>query len=129
MLSNSFDCVAVPLPESFQVDVEQAILSLPTPSAVFQRDRIVTGQDWRPNNAADSFNEVPEGFEEGESFDEDDFDDDDIENRQLRANRPMSACDRSVTRRDGRPHFLVASLILKPARLFHSHACCLMATR
>ncbi len=37
-LSEPFDCLAVPLPESFRTDVEQAILELPRPSAVVQRN-------------------------------------------------------------------------------------------
>ncbi len=36
-LSQSFDCLAVPLPPSFQADVEQAILDLPCPRAVVQQ--------------------------------------------------------------------------------------------
>jgi hypothetical protein len=38
ILSQPFDCVAVPLPPSFQPLVERAILDLPRPSAVVQRD-------------------------------------------------------------------------------------------
>jgi hypothetical protein len=34
MLSQAFDCVAVPLPPSFQVDVEEAITKLPRLSVV-----------------------------------------------------------------------------------------------
>lgn len=37
MLAESFDCLAVTLPESFQADVERAILDLPIPSAVVQK--------------------------------------------------------------------------------------------
>jgi hypothetical protein len=37
-LSEPFDCLAVPLPPSFQADVEKAILDLPKPSCVVQRD-------------------------------------------------------------------------------------------
>lgn len=37
MLEESFDCVAVPLPESFRLEVERAILELPRPSIVAQR--------------------------------------------------------------------------------------------
>ncbi|QDT01724.1 hypothetical protein K227x_00910 [Rubripirellula lacrimiformis] len=36
MLEESFDCVAVPLPPSFQQPVEEAVLDLPTPSIVIQ---------------------------------------------------------------------------------------------
>lgn len=38
MLSESFTCVATPLPPSFQHDVERAIRELPTPSIVLQRE-------------------------------------------------------------------------------------------
>jgi len=38
MASHDFDCLAVPLPASFQVPVERAILHLPVPSVVIQRD-------------------------------------------------------------------------------------------
>ena len=37
MLEESFDCVAVPLPESFREQVEQAVVELPRPSIVIQR--------------------------------------------------------------------------------------------
>ena len=38
MMENDFDCVAVPLPESFQADVESAILRFPSPSIVVQKN-------------------------------------------------------------------------------------------
>mgnify|MGYP001813669438 FL=1 len=37
MLEEAFDCVAVPLPESFREQVEQAVVELPRPSIVIQR--------------------------------------------------------------------------------------------
>jgi hypothetical protein len=48
MLGCSFDCLAVPLPPSFQEDVEQAIRLLPVPTLVTQpqRPRFETG--WTP---------------------------------------------------------------------------------
>ena len=39
MLEDAFSCVAVPIPESFRVPVEEAVLDLPTPSIVLQRSR------------------------------------------------------------------------------------------
>ena len=36
MLEHDFDCVAVPLPESFRDPIEQAVLQLPKPSIVIQ---------------------------------------------------------------------------------------------
>ena len=37
LLEHEFDCIAIPLPQSFQPSVEQAVLSLPKPSLVLQR--------------------------------------------------------------------------------------------
>ena len=37
LMQNEFDCVAVPLPDSFADDVEAAVLDLPAPSLVIQR--------------------------------------------------------------------------------------------
>jgi hypothetical protein len=38
LLARPYDCVAVPLPPSFQDDVEEAVERLPAISAVLQRD-------------------------------------------------------------------------------------------
>src|SRR2546429_414592 len=38
LLARPYDCLAVPLPPSFQEDVEEAIRKLPIISAVVQRD-------------------------------------------------------------------------------------------
>jgi hypothetical protein len=46
MLEERFDCVAVPLPPSFQVDVEQGIELLPVPTMVVQRE----GMEWQSEN-------------------------------------------------------------------------------
>lgn len=43
MLQYDFDCVAVPLPESFRKDVEDGIVRLPAPSVVVQK-RLSTGE-------------------------------------------------------------------------------------
>ncbi len=43
LLEHSYDCVAVPLPPSFQEDVEAAIARLPEVSAVVQRDADESG--------------------------------------------------------------------------------------
>ncbi len=49
MLAESFDCVAVPLPPSFQEDVEQALDHLPSISAVVQREvPAYAAADWSP---------------------------------------------------------------------------------
>ncbi len=53
MLEQSFDCVAVPLPPSFQADVERAIEHLPVPTMVTQSEspRFVT--EWSPERDAE----------------------------------------------------------------------------
>ncbi|MEQ9071657.1 MAG: hypothetical protein RLO18_33285, partial [Gimesia chilikensis] len=43
MLNNDFDCLAVPLPASFQEDVERAITFLPSITAVLQEVRPGSG--------------------------------------------------------------------------------------
>jgi hypothetical protein len=49
MLGRKFDCLAVPLPRSFQVDVEQAITHLPGVTAVFQEEpRRFSTEPWSP---------------------------------------------------------------------------------
>ncbi len=45
MLASNFDCLAVPLPDSFRITVEKAILEFPTPSVVVQRDLQTTFED------------------------------------------------------------------------------------
>lgn len=77
MLQHEFDCLAVPLPESFQELVQQAILDLPTPGIVVQK--------CDPNapptfyDSDDSFGErFDDSFDDAidDSFDGDDLDDD-----------------------------------------------------
>ncbi len=51
MLKHAFDCVAVPLPASFQSSVESAILKLPVPSVVFQKDLSKYQTDWKPGGS------------------------------------------------------------------------------
>ncbi len=41
LLEKNFDCVAIPLPPSFQQSVERAILNLPRPSVVIQRSLLL----------------------------------------------------------------------------------------
>lgn len=53
MLEHEFDCVAVPLPESFRDAVEEAVLELPHPSIVIQPaavrfDTVGEGVGWEP---------------------------------------------------------------------------------
>lgn len=51
MLENDFDCVAVPLPPSFQADVERGIDFLPTPMAVVQSEQHQFHSEWTPDDA------------------------------------------------------------------------------
>ena len=68
MLEHAFDCVAVPLPESFQADVERGIEHLPTPSIVTQVERRAYHTGWAPD---------VEEEDEDDEFDDEDFDLDD----------------------------------------------------
>ncbi len=87
MLEESFDCVAVPLPESFREPVEEAVLELPRPSIViqpatvdfenmdfenadfenldFQKPDFKNAESWDPNQAEDNDDDPDE--EEPES--------------------------------------------------------------
>ncbi len=49
MLEQSFDCVAVPLPASFQADVERGIELLPSPTMVTQPEAPRFGEEWSPD--------------------------------------------------------------------------------
>jgi hypothetical protein len=67
MLTHAFDCVAVPLPPSFQQPVENGILDLPVPSVVVQRDLAqVLSTAWDPESDAESAEQPP--HEPGSSF-------------------------------------------------------------
>ena len=60
MSEHSFDCLAVPLPDSFRAAVEAAILNLPTPSVVIQRDYpIAPTTQWHPTEF--NVDDDPEG--------------------------------------------------------------------
>ncbi len=51
MLSENFDCLAVPLPASFQEDVERAIAFLPSVTAVLQEEPTsFTTSEWSPES-------------------------------------------------------------------------------
>ena len=46
LLEHHFDCLAVPLPPSFQTHVEEAIQHLPQPGVVIQRESPGFAPDW-----------------------------------------------------------------------------------
>src|SRR5580658_7650214 len=48
MLSANFDCVAVPLPPSFQADVERAVDLLPSVTAIVQPEPLHFENTWTP---------------------------------------------------------------------------------
>ena len=50
LLDESFSCVAVPLPPSFQEDVERAIMQLPTPTIVTQPEPTEFYVGWSPES-------------------------------------------------------------------------------
>jgi len=61
MLANEFDCLAVPLPESFQEDVEEAIGNLPGISVVLQEEVCTGGAaEWSPEAAPEEDSEDEE---------------------------------------------------------------------
>ncbi len=51
MGSHDFDCLAVPLPPSFQTHVESAVLKLPVPSIVVQKADESLGTHWSPDSS------------------------------------------------------------------------------
>jgi len=68
MLEGSFDCLAVPLPPSFQHSVESAIQLLPTPTLVLQRELTGFDLDWTP--ASDVDEDLQDDSDEGPFLDE-----------------------------------------------------------
>ena len=53
MSQYDFDCLAVPLPASFQADVEEGILSFPRPSIVVQDEYRLLEQNWQESESDD----------------------------------------------------------------------------
>src|SRR5688572_11591551 len=53
MLEQTFDCVAVPLPPSFQAEVERGIEMLPTPTLVTQPEPARYVTEWSPESDRD----------------------------------------------------------------------------
>ena len=50
MMTGSYDCLAVPLPASFQPSVERAVLALPNPTVVVQKDLPDYELKWSPED-------------------------------------------------------------------------------
>ena len=55
MLEHRFDCVAVPLPESFRESVEEAVLQLPKPSIVLQKPTLSFNTGYGDSQPPDSY--------------------------------------------------------------------------
>lgn len=53
MLERRFDCVAVPLPESFRRDTLRAIDFLPRPTVVVQRSETILSSEWTESESED----------------------------------------------------------------------------
>lgn len=69
MASYDFDCVAIPLPASFQSAVERAVLDLPKPSVVVQKDvRTEFDPYLPPSSSRDAEDSDPEEWELGASY-------------------------------------------------------------
>ncbi len=70
MLEESFDCIAVPLPNSFRGGVEEAVLELPRPSIVIQPPSPRFGsadpewmvEDWREEDEDDEPEDPPHSY-------------------------------------------------------------------
>src|SRR5690606_29218300 len=63
MLSEQFDCLAVPLPPSFQADVERAIEFLPSITAVLQEEpRSFDPTSWTPESDFDEDDDDERAF-------------------------------------------------------------------
>jgi hypothetical protein len=69
MLEHSFDCVAVPLPSSFQGQVERGIELLPTPTIVTQPEPQRFTSEWLPGrNESDGHDDEDEAAEKRHSY-------------------------------------------------------------
>jgi hypothetical protein len=81
LLEHRFDCLAVPLPDSFREPVEEAVLSLPTPAIVLQarKTRDLEYRQWTGDpgmNDAGIEDEEDEYDDAQDDIDEDDEEDD-----------------------------------------------------
>ena len=86
MLEQSFDCVAVPLPESFREEVEAGVVQLPRPSIVIQRPTPTFEQtpDWQAS-------EWTPDRDESDGAGEDDDDE-----ARLHSYVPIDPCDAMI---------------------------------
>src|SRR5436190_16813899 len=83
MLEQSFDCVAVPLPPSFQVDVERGIEMLPSPTIVTQPEQPRFQTDWSPDADDD---------EEDSDLDDGNLEDPDADEEPTHSYVPIDPC-------------------------------------
>lgn len=66
MLEQSFDCLAIPLPPSFQADVERGIELLPSPTIVTQPEPHQYSTEWSPEKENDEDTDLEIGGPAGE---------------------------------------------------------------
>ena len=59
LTNHHFDCLAVPLPPTFLPSVENAILKLPTPSIVIQRNFMASTDSWNADAEENEDDQVP----------------------------------------------------------------------
>ena len=60
MLAGQYDCLAIPLPESFRTTVLDQVVHLPTPSVVIQREQATYQTEWTESEGEESDNDDPE---------------------------------------------------------------------
>ncbi len=77
MLEHSFDCVAIPLPESFRDEVEAAVLELPRPTIVIQKSSASFESPPDQENWGNAQWDAADDENTYEEFDEDDEEEDD----------------------------------------------------
>ena len=93
MLTHEFDCLAVPLPASFQAEVESAIVQLPVPSIVIQRDRPTYQTEWQPSEPAlDDDDDEDDDEDDIEAFDDETGDEIDDESELGASFVPIDPC-------------------------------------
>jgi hypothetical protein len=93
MLEHSFDCVAIPLPDSFREPVEQAVLQLPTPAIVIQSAATETDDFSLWDGEEELDDELEDEFGDGDDLDDEDFDD----NWIPRSFVPIDPCQPVIT--------------------------------
>ena len=91
MLEHRFDCVAVPLPESFREGVEEAVLQLPKPSMVLQKPSLSFDSGYGDNAATGAYDQ--DGF----GLDDDDLESNELEGDEIPSSYvPIDPCQGAI---------------------------------